>query len=170
MPRPQLEALDLHLERAGDRVGGSRTAWCADYWRRECPVPEWWWRRSQKSNKTSKPPKIYENGKKSSFAHVLANISPKMPFFTQKYLTRYTHKTFFEENINFKTHYFSHCRVIPLQSFENHICPQPHGLGLMGPRTRERADDGRPHSTKNFHVVGRVAAYLAQVLTSVNHS
>jgi hypothetical protein len=27
------EALGLHLERARDRAGGSRTAWRADYWR-----------------------------------------------------------------------------------------------------------------------------------------
>jgi hypothetical protein len=31
--------------------------------------------------------------------------------------------------MNFETHYLSHCRVIPLQSFGNHIRPQPHGLG-----------------------------------------
>jgi hypothetical protein len=37
MPRPQLEAPDLHLERARDCVGSSRTAWCADYWRGEHP-------------------------------------------------------------------------------------------------------------------------------------
>jgi hypothetical protein len=53
-----------------------------------------------------------------------------MLFFAQKYLTRYTQETFFEEYINFKTHYLSHCRVIPLQSFGSHIRPQPHGLGL----------------------------------------
>jgi hypothetical protein len=74
---------------------------------------------------------MYENAKKlGGFAHVLANNSPKTPFFAQKYLTRYTHKTFFEEDMNFETHYFSHCRVIPLQSFGSHILPQPHGLGL----------------------------------------
>jgi hypothetical protein len=33
--------------------------------------------------------------KTGGFAHVLAYKSPKMPFFTQKYLTRYTHETFF---------------------------------------------------------------------------
>jgi hypothetical protein len=31
MPRPQSEAPGLHLERARDRAGGSRTAWCTDY-------------------------------------------------------------------------------------------------------------------------------------------
>ncbi len=39
-----------------------------------------------------------------------------MPFFAQKYLTRYTHKTFFEEYTNFQAHYLSHCRDILLQS------------------------------------------------------
>ncbi len=38
------EAPGLHLERARDRVGGSRTAWRADYWRGECPALGWWWR------------------------------------------------------------------------------------------------------------------------------
>ncbi len=131
MPQTQSEAPDQHLERARDRVGGSKTAWCADYWRGECPVRGWWWRRSQKSNKPSKLPERYENGEKTGgFAHVLANESPKTPFFAQKYLTRYTHETFFKEYMNFETHYLSHCRVIPLQSFRSHIRPQPHGLGL----------------------------------------
>jgi hypothetical protein len=33
--------------------------------------------------------------KTGGFAQVLAYKSPKTPFFAQKYLTRYTHKTFF---------------------------------------------------------------------------
>jgi hypothetical protein len=75
---------------------------------------------------------MYENGKKmGSFAHVLANNSPKTPFFAQKHLTRYTHETFFEEYTNFEAHYLSHCRVIPLQSFGSYIRPHPHGLGLI---------------------------------------
>jgi hypothetical protein len=59
---------------------------------------------------------MYKNGKKTGgFAHVLANKSPKTPFLAQKYLTRYTHKMFFEEYINFKiVHYLSHCGVIPV--------------------------------------------------------
>jgi hypothetical protein len=74
---------------------------------------------------------MYENGEKTGdFAHVLANNSPKTPFFAQKYLTRYTHKTFFEEYTNFEAHYLSLCRVMPLQSFGSHIRPQLHGLGL----------------------------------------
>jgi hypothetical protein len=60
-------------------------------------------------------PKCTKTVKKGVFAHVLANKSPKMLFFAQKYLTRYTHKMFFEEYINFKiVHYLSHCGVIPV--------------------------------------------------------
>ncbi len=81
MPWPQSAAPDLHLERARDSVGRSKTAWCADYWRGECPVQGWRWRGSQKSNKPSKPPEIAENGEKTDdFAHILAYKSPKTPF------------------------------------------------------------------------------------------
>ncbi len=53
---------------------------------------------SQKSNKTFKPPEIYENSEKTGgLAHILAEKLLKMPFFTQKYLTRYTHEMFFDE-------------------------------------------------------------------------
>jgi hypothetical protein len=94
-------------------------------------VPGWWWRGSQKPNKPSKPPEIDENSEKTDgFADVLAYKSPKTPFFAQKYLTRYTPETFFEDYTNFEAHYLSHCRVIPVQSFRSHIRPQPHGLGL----------------------------------------
>jgi hypothetical protein len=81
-----LEALGLHLERARGCEGGSRTAW---------------------SNKPSQPTEIYEKGRKTGgFAHILAYKSPKMPFIAQKYLTRYTHKMFFEEYINFKIFHY----------------------------------------------------------------
>jgi hypothetical protein len=47
--------------------------------------------------------RIAKNGKKmGGFAHVLAYNSPKTPFFALKYLTRYTHETFFEEYIILK--------------------------------------------------------------------
>jgi hypothetical protein len=107
----QLSPLGLKgLERASDCVVDSRTAWCADYWRGECPVQGWWWRGSQKPNKPSKPPEIDENNKKTGvFAHVLAYKSQKTPFFAHKYLTRYTHETFFEEYTNFEDHYLSFC-------------------------------------------------------------
>jgi hypothetical protein len=41
--------------------------------------------------------------KKDGFTHVLAYKSPKTLFFAQKYFTRYTQTTFFEECINFKS-------------------------------------------------------------------
>jgi hypothetical protein len=68
---------------------------------------------SLKSKKTSKPPEMYKNSKKRAvLTHILAEKSPKTPFFAQKYLTRYTHEMFFEEYINFKiVHYLSHCGV-----------------------------------------------------------
>ncbi len=51
----------------------------------------------------SQPYEIAKNGEKTgSFAHVLVFKSPKTPFFAIKYLTRYTHETFFEEYINLK--------------------------------------------------------------------
>ncbi len=132
MPRPQSEAPCLHLERARDREGSSRTAWCADYWRGECPARGWWWRKLQKSNKPSKLPEIYENGEKTGgFTHFLAYKLPKILFFYQQYLTRYIPKTFFEEYINFKMfHYLSHCGVIPVQSLGSHIRPHLPRLGL----------------------------------------
>ncbi len=37
MPWPKSEALGLHLERARDCEGGSRTDWCADYWKGGVP-------------------------------------------------------------------------------------------------------------------------------------
>ncbi len=45
----------------------------------------------------SQPYEIAKNGEKSGgFAHVFAYKSPKTPFFAIKYLTRYTHETFFK--------------------------------------------------------------------------
>jgi hypothetical protein len=37
----------LHLERPRDRESGTKTAWCADYWRGECLGTGWWWRESK---------------------------------------------------------------------------------------------------------------------------
>jgi hypothetical protein len=37
---------------------------------------------------------------------------------------------FFDENINFIVYYFARCGVIPVQSFDSYIRPQPSGLGL----------------------------------------
>jgi hypothetical protein len=47
-------------------------------------------------------PKYTKTTKKTGgFAHILACKSPKMPFFAQKYFTRYIHKMIFEEYNNF---------------------------------------------------------------------
>jgi hypothetical protein len=49
-------------------------------------------------------------GKKTGgFGHFLAYKLPKTPVFAQKYLTRYTNETFFEEYTNFEAHNLSHC-------------------------------------------------------------
>jgi hypothetical protein len=104
------EAPGLHLERARDRAGGSRTAWCANYWLGECPAQGWWWRDSKKSYKPSQQYEIAKNGEKTGgFAHVFAYKARKTPFFAHKYLTKYTHEAFFEEYTNFEAHYLSHC-------------------------------------------------------------
>jgi hypothetical protein len=64
MPRPQSEAPDLHLERARDRVGSSRTAWCANYWRGERPVQGWWWRGHRSQISLLSRPKYMKTMKK----------------------------------------------------------------------------------------------------------
>ncbi len=88
----------------------------ADYWRGECPALGWWWTNAKKSYIPSQPYEIAKNGEKTGgFAHVFAYKSPKTAFFAIKYLTRYTHETFFEEYINLKIfRNLSHCRVIPV--------------------------------------------------------
>jgi hypothetical protein len=49
----------------------------------ECLAQGWWWKESKKSNKTSMPPIIYENGTKTTvFPHVLTLKKPKTPFYT----------------------------------------------------------------------------------------
>jgi hypothetical protein len=85
-----------------------------------------------KSYKPSQPNEIAKNSEKTcGFAHVFAYKLLKTPFFALKYLTRYTHETFFEEYISFKIfRNLSQCVVIPVRSFGSHIRPQPHGLGL----------------------------------------
>ncbi len=70
----------------------------------------------ERSNIPSQLYEIAKIGEKTGgFAHVLANKSPKTPFFAQKYLTRYIHETFFEEYIDFKIfRNLSNCGVIPV--------------------------------------------------------
>ncbi len=89
MLQPQLEAPRLHLERVRDHEGGSRTAWCTDYWRGECPARGWWWRESKKLNKPSKPPGMYKNSAKTGgFPHLLTLKSLKMLFFYLEVLNK----------------------------------------------------------------------------------
>ncbi len=60
----------------------------------------------------SQPYEIAKNGEKmGGFTHVLAYISPKTPFFALKYLTRYTHETFFEVYTNFEGPYLSRAEI-----------------------------------------------------------
>jgi hypothetical protein len=56
----------------------------------------WWWRESKKSNMTSKPPGIYENGQFPAFIDLK---NAKTLLFTYKYLSP---KTFFEGYIILK--------------------------------------------------------------------
>jgi hypothetical protein len=51
--------------------------------------------------------KYTKTAKNGRFRHILAYKLPNTPIFAQKYLTRYTQKTFFEEYINFKNHYLA---------------------------------------------------------------
>ncbi len=77
----------------------------------------------------TKQPKMAK--KQAVSRQILAYKSPKRPFFALKYLTRYTHETFFEEYINCRIfRNLSHCGVIPVRIFGSHIRPQPQGLGL----------------------------------------
>jgi hypothetical protein len=83
-----LEALHLHLERARDREGSSETAWCTDYWRGECPGRGCWWRELKLANQ---PEEINKNGAKNGQFPTLSVLKLlKTPFFSQKYLIRYS--------------------------------------------------------------------------------
>ncbi len=77
------KAPGLHLERARDRAGGSRTAWRADYWRGGVPGLGVGWSDSLKSYKPSQPYEIAKNGEKmGGFAHVFAYKSLKKRHFS----------------------------------------------------------------------------------------
>jgi hypothetical protein len=74
-----------------------------------------------------------EYRKTASFPRVLTLKLPKTTFFTEKHLTKYTPKMFFEEYINFKIFcYLRHYGVITVQSLGSHIkikikiCLFPH--------------------------------------------
>ncbi len=81
MPQLQSEAPNLHLERARDHVGGSRTAWCADYWRWGVPGPEVVVEGITEAKKAYKAALNRQKLQKTGgFTHVLAYKSPKTPF------------------------------------------------------------------------------------------
>ncbi len=109
-------------------------------------------------------PKIYKNGEKmGSFTLVLANKLPKTPFFPQKYLTRYIQKTFFEEYINFKSHYLCHCGVISVQSFGSHI--GPHRPGLIFVFTGASVEE---FSSVSFLILCITAAFIGEFTSFFN--
>jgi hypothetical protein len=112
MPWPQLAAQDLHLERARDSVGRSRTAWCADNWRGECAVQGWWWRGSQKPNKPSKPPEIDENGEKPTVSRTFWLMNRRKRHFRLKVLNKIYSRDVFRG-----IHEFSSSLLKPLLSY-----------------------------------------------------
>ncbi len=59
---------------------------------------------------------IEKRQKTGGFLHFLACKLPKMLFFAQKYLTRYTPETFFEEYVNFKI--FHYLAIVELYLFK----------------------------------------------------
>jgi hypothetical protein len=127
MRRPWSKAPCLHSERARDREGGSRTAWCAGYWRGECPA-QGGGGGSQRSQISL--PSRPESTKTVPKQPVSRTFGPKNRlkrcFFYLKVLNNIYSGDFFEEYINFKNvGYLRHCGVIPVQSFGSHKRPQP---------------------------------------------
>jgi hypothetical protein len=64
-----------------------------------CPGRGQWWRELKEANMPPCHLNVQKWQKIGGFSHFLAYKSPKMLFFTKKYLTRHTLKTFFEEYI-----------------------------------------------------------------------
>jgi hypothetical protein len=124
-------------------VGGSRSDWYADYWQGGAPGPGVMVEGGHRSKiRLLSRPKYTKTAKKRGVSRTIwLKNRRKCRFFAQKYLTRYTHETFFKEYMNFETHYLSHCRVIPLKSFGSHIRPQPHRLGLTLCLAKKRQND-----------------------------
>ncbi len=86
--------------------------------------------RSQKSLPTH--PKYTKTTKKWAVLRTFWHyILLKMPFFRSKVLNKIYSQDVFLEIYQFKiVHYYSHCAVIPVQSFGSQIRPKPPGLGL----------------------------------------
>jgi hypothetical protein len=85
-----------------------------------------WWRESKESKTPPCHQECTKTAKKTGgLEHFLAYKWSKTPLFTQKYLTRYSPKTFFEEYINFKIfHYFRHHgATIPCSKFWKSYMP-----------------------------------------------
>ncbi len=100
MPWPQSEASRLHLERARDHEGGSKTAWCADYWQEEVPGQRVVMEGVKEAKKPPCQPKYMK-------------MVPKIGGFAQKYFLRYTPKMLFEDYITFNIfRYLRLCGVI----------------------------------------------------------
>jgi hypothetical protein len=114
MPRPQSEAPDLHFERARDRAGQLQNFLVRRLLVGGAPGPGVVVEEGHRS-KISLPSRLKyaKMAKKTgSFAHVLANKLLKTPFFVHKYLTKYTHETFFRG-----IHEFSTSLLKPLQRY-----------------------------------------------------
>ncbi len=80
------------LRKARDREGGTKTAWCADYWQGEFPSWGWWWRESKESNTPPCCPECTKTAKNGWFRALLANKSTKTTtsYTCLKFLKSYT--------------------------------------------------------------------------------
>ncbi len=128
MPLLESEVPHLYLERARGREGGSKTAWCSEYWRGNCPGRGQWQRESKESNRPQSRPECTKTAKKGMVSCTIdLKISKNtVLYFKVQYVhvTRYSPETFFEEFMNFKLFcYLSPCYVIPVQSFGSHSRP-----------------------------------------------
>jgi hypothetical protein len=112
--------------------GCSVTTWCAEYWRGECPSRKWWWRELKESNKPPPHLELQKKAPKTGSFPQLTLKSVKTPFFTQKYIIKYTSKMFIgEKNMNFKYFcYLGRCGGITVQTLGSHRWPQPSRLGI----------------------------------------
>jgi hypothetical protein len=70
MLRPKSESPRLHLERARDHEGSSKTSWCADHGVKYA----------------SKPPGMYENGEKTPFFFLLKSTQQDIPVLLRRFL------------------------------------------------------------------------------------